>query len=190
MRSCLAAISYNLSKYYLHIYLLTDTIISNYTDEKRANMPMNENSVYMVINTYLESNQNCFFLINTEQVKQYQTEINNLLYTEIIHRIPSGLTPNNVMDRYKAYYIDSGKYFSLIKEKMPEKFDKILSEFELSLPHDLAIYPGKYVINLDNVPSRFVQCPNCGAAFNSQHPVYVKYKCCITCSFDINQPET
>lgn len=187
MRSCLAKISYDLSKYYLHIYLLTDTVISNYQEEKRANMPMNEQSVYMVINSYLEKNQGCFFMISTEQVKRYKTEINNLLYTSIIYRIPSDLTPNSIMDLYKAYYIDSGKYFSLIKEKMPEKYNAILNEFELSIPLDLKDNAGKYVVNLEDIPSNFIECVNCSYSFSSQHPVYVKYKCCVNCGFDMNK---
>ncbi len=184
VRSCLALIAHDLCKYYLHIYLLSEAIIGNYKDEKRANMPMNENSVYMIINDYMKDGQNYFFLISTEQVKEYQTEINNLLYTEIIHRIPSSLTPNSIMDKYKAYFIDSGKYFSLIKEKHPDQFDKILNSFELSIPIDLDENHKQYAINLDNVPSNFIQCPNCAASFNCNHPVYVKHKCCITCGFD------
>lgn len=164
--------------------MLSDIIIDNYKDEKRAGMPMNENSVYMIIHNYMVKKQECFFLINTEQVKQYQVEINNLLYTEIIHRIPSSLTPNNVMDTYKAYFIDSGKYLTLIKEKSPNSYDKVLSGFKLSLPGNLNDNYAKYIVDLNNVPNNFIECPSCAEEFNNNHPVYLKHNCCVTCGFD------
>lgn len=100
-------------------------------------MPMNDASVYNVINKYIETNQNIFFVISTEQVKKFSVDINNLIYTEILHRIPSSIAPNKIMDSYKAYFVDAGKYLYLLKEKDREGYLAALTNFALVIPDDL-----------------------------------------------------
>lgn len=186
LRMALNGIGYNLSEYFLHVYNISDVVINIYKNEKRASLPMNENSIYTIISNYVDKHNAIFFLLSTEHVKQYNVEINNLIYVEIIHRIPSSLTPSNIMDKYKAYYIDTGKFLSILKEKNLEKYKEIINDFELCIPKDIVSEYNNYVINLDTAPNNFVECPNCGAAFSKNHPVYLRYKCCITCSFEFN----
>lgn len=184
LRIALNGINYNLSEFFLHIYYLSEVIISIYNNEKRANMPMNENSVYSTITNYVNKYDSIFFLLSNEHVKQYSSEINNLIYVEIIHRIPSSLTPNNIMDQYKAYFVDTGKFLSVLKEKNLEHYRKRISDFELTIPTNLASNYNEYIIDLDNIPNNFIECPNCSATFNINHPVYVKFHCCVTCGLE------
>lgn len=187
LRNSLVKINYDLSHNYLHIYLISNTVISIFMNEKRSNMPMNENSLYNIINNYITNNKKFFFLLSSEHAKRSRIEINNLIYSEIIHRIPSNLTPSNIMDNYKAYFVDSGKYFATIQENDNKNFKKFLEEFSLSLPEDLKSDYKKYIINLDKIQNNFIECPDCGAAFSVDHPVYKKHHCCVVCSFNLKR---
>lgn len=185
MKNALVNMKYDLSKYYLHSYYLSEVIINIFINEKRSSMPMNDNSIYKIITDYANTNGSNFFLLSTEHSKQFNVDINNLIYVEILHRIPSGMTPNSIMDSYKAYYIDTGKYFSVLKEKDINGYRQTINDFILRIPNDLRDNYEKYIINLDNIPNNYIECHNCGATFNKCHPVYQKYGCCTTCGFKI-----
>lgn len=137
LQLCLGRINYDLGRYFVHIYLISEVVMDIYLNERRSNMPMNDASVYNVINKYIETNQNIFFVISTEQVKKFSVDINNLIYTEILHRIPSSIAPNKIMDSYKAYFVDAGKYLYLLKEKDREGYLAALTNFALVIPDDL-----------------------------------------------------
>ena len=95
LQLCLGRIGYDLERYFVHIYLISEVVMDIYVNERRANMPMNDTSVYNVINKYIEESRNIFFVISTEQVKKFSVDINNLIYTEILHRIPSSIMPRS-----------------------------------------------------------------------------------------------
>lgn len=184
LQLALLKINYNLDHYFIHLYLISDVVMEIYGEERRSNLPFNENSVYHMINQYIEFKRSIFFLISNDQVKRYYVEINNLIYTEIIHRIPSSITPNKIMDRYKAYFVDAGKYLYFIKEVDKEAYLSALSDFSLVIPGDLTLNPEKYIIDLEKVSADYIECPNCGAAINIGNPVYKRHNCCNICGFD------
>lgn len=184
LQLCLGKLNYQLEQYFVHIYLISEIVMNIYVNERRSNMPMNDTSVYNVINKYIETNKNIFFIISTEQVKKFSVDINNLIYTEILHRIPSSITPNEIMDSYKAYFVDSGKYLYLLKEKDIDEYLNVLSNFNLIIPDDLIKNTKKYIIDLEKASVDHIECPNCSAIVSKGNPVYKKYNCCNFCSFE------
>lgn len=187
LQLCLGRINYDLERYFVHIYLISDVVMDIYLNERRSNMPMNDASVYNVINKYIETNRNIFFIISTEQVKKFSVDINNLIYTEILHRVPSSVTPNKIMDSYKAYFIDAGKYLYLLKEKDREGYLAALTNFKLAIPDDLLENLGKFTVDLEKASADHIECPNCGAIVSRGNPVYKKYNCCNYCSFEFER---
>ena len=187
LQLCLVKINYNLKHYFVHMYLISEVVMEIYVSERRSNMPMNDNSVYNIINEYIESSRNIFFIISNEQVKKFFVEINNLIYTEIVHRIPSSATPNKIMDKYKAYFVDAGKYLHLLKELDIEAYLSILSNFSLGIPNDVTKNKDKYVVDLEKASVDYLECPNCGAIVSKGNPVYKKYNCCNVCSFEFGK---
>ena len=185
LQVCLASINYDVAHYFLHPYLISEVVMAIYVNDHRSNMPMNKDSVYSLINNYVENNKEYFFIISIEQVKRVNIEINNLIYTEIIHSIPSSLTPINIMDSYKAYFIDSGKYLHTLKEYNKTEYESRLETFILSMPKDIKENYHKYIIDLDKVKTDYLECPNCSSIINKEHPVFQKYNCCYTCGFQI-----
>ena len=183
----LGRINYELERYFIHIYLISEVVMDIFVNERRANMPMNDESVYNVINRYIETSKNIFFIISTEQVKKFFVDINNLIYTEILHRIPSSITPNGIMDSYKAYFVDAGKYLHLLKEKDKEGYLAALSNFVLIIPEDLVQNKEKYIVDLEKASADHIECPNCGGIVNKANPVYKKFNCCNHCSFEFEK---
>lgn len=114
---CLSIIDSNLSKYFLHSYLIQQVVIKAYLNDKRSNIPMNSDSLFNIISKYINNKLTPFFLLSSEHVKRFKIEVDNLIYTEIIHQIPSCFLPTHVMDEYKGFYIDSGKYYHTLTSK-------------------------------------------------------------------------
>lgn len=187
LQLCLVKINYDLEHYFVHMYLISEIVMAIYVSERRSNMPMNDNSVFNIINEYIESSRNAFFIVSNEQVKEFSVEINNLIYTEIVHRIPSSVTPNKIMDKYKAYYVDAGKYLYLLKEVDIEGYLATLSNFSLVIPNDIMDNKDKYIVDLEKASVDYLECPNCGAIVGKGNPVYKKYNCCNVCSFEFGK---
>ncbi len=187
LQLCLGRLNYVLDKYFVHIYLISEVVMDIYVNERRSNMPMNDTSVYNVINRYIESSRNIFFIVSTQQVKEFSVDINNLIYTEILHRIPSAITPNKIMDSYKAYFVDAGKYLYLLKEKDMNSYLAALSNFRLAIPDDLVENTGKYIVDLEKASVDYIECPNCGGIVSKGNPVYMKFNCCNICGFEFER---
>ena len=187
LKLCLGRINYALDRYFVHVYLISEVVMYIYVDERRSNMPMNDTSVYNEINRYIEASKNIFFIISTEQVKKFSVDINNLIYTEILHRIPSSVTPNKIMDSYKAYFVDAGKYLHLLKETDLNGYWTALSNFKLVIPEDLNENMEKYIMNLENASVDHIECPNCSAIVNKGHSIYKKHNCCYSCGFEFEK---
>lgn len=183
VEEALASIQYNVKEYYLHIYLVTDVVMKIYANDKRSSLSFEENSVYEVISEYLRQNKDTFFLISNRQYQRIYTEINNLVYTEIVHRIPSSLTPEGVRDKYKAFFIDSGKYLCIIKDFYESELYDIVINYNLIIPNDIKMNYLNYVLDLDNVTSNFIECPSCGNRVNKEHPIYKETNRCNECAY-------
>ena len=189
IRLCLNAINFKLTHNFLHCYLISEAVVSVYINDRRSNMPMNKESAYSIISEYAKNNKSCFFLVTTEHYKRVKIEINNLISTEIIHRIPSSLTPIAIMNYFKAFFIDAGKYLFSLKSEGDESYANALSLFKLMIPKDVSENYQKYVIDFDSVTNLYKECPNCGQTFSEKHPIYLETGRCFTCAFVINAPQ-
>lgn len=184
LQRALFFIKSDLHHYFIHSYLIREIVIKMYLEDKRSNLPMNSGSLFDVINKYISSTQNYFFLLSSEQVKRLKAELDNLVYIEIIHQIPSSILPDDIMDNYKGFYIDSGKYLHTLRFEQAEYDDSGIYDFSYILPESVANNITEYIISLDDVESGFVECTNCGSQISKIHPVYIKAGMCPTCAFD------
>lgn len=184
LQRALFLIQSDLQHYFIHSYLIRKTVISMYLEDKRSNLPMNSGSLFDIINKYIKSTHNYFFLLSSEQVKRLKIEIDNLVYIEIIHQVPSSILPDDIMDNYKGFYIDSGKYLHTLKIDESDYDDSGPYNFSYVLPEFIIDNISNYIINLDHVESEFIECPNCGSQISKIHPVYTKANMCPTCAFE------
>ncbi len=184
LQRALFFIQSDLQHYFIHSYLIRQTVIKMYLEDKRSNLPMNSGSLFDIINQYIASTKNYFFLLSSEQVKRLKPELDNLVYIEIIHQIPSSVLPDDIMDKYKGFYIDSGKYLHTLKLEQSDHDDSGVYNFSYVLPETIIENISHYIISLDNIESGFVECPNCGSQISKTHPVYTKVGVCPTCAFE------
>lgn len=182
INTCLRKINYNLSEKFIHTYLISDAVMEVYSKEHRSNLSLfNCDSLYEKIKDYVIKTDHYFFIISNNNDKRLQNEISILLYYQIIHRIPSDETPLNIMDRYKAFYLDLGMFLFVVKEKNIDRYSELLEKFELKLPEDLKSCYHKYILNLTETENVVVDCPYCGQQFQKTQPVYAKFKVCPHC---------
>lgn len=182
LQRALATIEYDLQHYFVHAYLIQEIVVKTYLEDKRSSLPFNTNSLFNSINKYINSIKNFFFLLSVDEAKRLKIEINNLVYVEVIHQIPSSALPLEIMDDYKGFYVDSGKYLHTLNYYSESKSDNVY-EFSYLLPNSLKDDYKRYVINLDNIESEFIECANCGFRFSKNHAVYAKVKICPNCAF-------
>lgn len=190
LQVCLASIDFDIAHYFIHVNLISEVVMSIYVNDRRSNMLMNNDSVYFMISNYVKKKKEFFFLISTEQAKRMNVEISNLVYTEIIHRIPSSLTPTAIMDTYDAFFVDAGKYLHILKEFNKSEFENRLDGFLLDLPKDIKDNYYDYVIDLDNVKTDGMECPNCGTNISKENPVYRMHNCCHVCGFQLGMQKS
>lgn len=184
LQKSLYAIDFDLQRCFIHRYLIRQIVIDIYLNERRSNIPMNEGSLFSVINDYINSTKHYFFLLSTADKKRFKTEIDNLIYIEAIHQVPSSILPANIMDRYKGFYIDSGKFLHTIGYIESGDDEGVPYNFSYVLPSTVLTDYDRFVLNLNAVESEFLECPNCSARVNKNNPVYLKASLCPTCAFE------
>lgn len=185
LQRALTAIDYDLGHRFLHKYLAEEVVIRTYLEDKRSNLPMNEGSLYDAINTYINQTQHYFFMLSVKQFKRLKAEIDNLVYLEVIHQIPSSILPQNLMDKYKGFYIDCGKYMHTLRTKHISIDTENGYDFSYTLPESVTLNYKDYIVDLDNIESEFFECPNCGNQISKCHPVYLKVHICPVCAFQL-----
>ena len=190
LQRALTVINFDLGHRFLHKYLAEEVVIRTYLEDKRSSLPMNEGSLYDAINTYINKTQHYFFLLSSKQFKRLKTEIDNLVYLEIIHQIPSSVLPQNLMDKYKGFYIDCGKYMHTLRTQHISVDGGSGYEFSYTLPESVSLNYKDYIIDLDNIESEFFECPNCSSQISKRHPVYLKAQICPICAFQFKVNST
>ena len=183
LRNCLLRVDYNLQKNFIHWYLSVDIAVDAYSNEKRALIEFNAGTLYSLIQDYVLSSRQYFFIIRNDHVKNFKEDINDLYGKEIIHRLPSKMTPINIRNEYKPFYIDLGFYFFIIDDKKYNNYKEQNKEFILSLPEDIATNEKKYVIDPNQIASDFIECPSCNKRLSKKHAVYKSVKLCYFCAF-------
>ena len=182
LQRCLNVLNYDLQHKTIHSYLVQNIVVNNYLEDKRSNLPMNSDSLYNLINNYIDTTRKYFFLISTSQLKRLKAEIDNLVYIELIHQIPSSMLPREIMNNYKGFYIDAGKYLHALNYDFNSNRDELYN-FSFVLPETLKNNYFEYIIDLDKIESNFIECENCGNRISKNHPVFEKFRACPICAF-------
>lgn len=182
LQRSLNAINYDLQHRFIHTYLSKSIVIKTYLDDKRSNLPFDDYSLFATINEYINSTKNYFFLLPISQVRRLKSEIDNLVYVEIIHQIPSSLLTDNIMDSYKGFYVDSGKYLYMLSQSNSERD----YNFSYILPDKVKKNYQQFVLDVDKIESEFIECPNCSQRISKKHPFFIKTKLCPVCAFKID----
>jgi hypothetical protein len=107
--------------------------------------------------------------------------LRKLVDEELVHQIPSSITPRCVQDSHKAYQIDFGNYVDWVKTKSAD-LSTLLNEAVLpSFPGDFQDTWSDYLIDTEQVEIDMVTCSHCEKKFRESHAVYKKLGACPHC---------
>jgi len=184
LKLALEAINYKLRQRFIDSKLLTEIAIKKHDTSHRSDISLVSDSIYKTVYKYISSTSSNFFIINNSQFNRLFTDINSLVFNEILHRIPSDLTPPAIKNEYKAFLIEGGFYLSVIKSVNKDKYQSIQRKFQHKLPENLDENYTQFIIDLDKLESEYIECKLCSKRIPLRHPVYVKYKICPECAND------
>jgi len=182
---CLSRIQNNLNHNFLHWYLSADVVMDSFSNEKRATIDYSRNSFYAYVQKFIMETKSYFFLLRNEDNKQYKSEIESLLYKEIVHRIKGSAIPLKISNRYKAFYVDLGYYFFTLHSDPIGSYKSIKTAFKIDIPFDIQEDEKKYLIKLDGIDIEYTDCPNCYKRIGKSHPVYKDAKMCRYCGIKL-----
>lgn len=140
------------------------------------------------INSYMNSTGRRYFIVKNNAALE-SLSLKKLVDEELIHQIPSAVTPRTIRDKFKAFYIDLGNYIDWAREnntnRLQEQTLSIIPEFPEDISDENA---SRYEIKPIYEDKGMVVCTNilCGYIFDSINPVYKKFSSCPSCANTIN----
>lgn len=178
---CTLKIDRNFSQYCIDRDLIDRTAQDIFLIEKRKSLDKNSyaQSLYDRINDYMDKTQQRFFLVKNEEAKN-SSPLRKLCDEELIHPIPSAITPRFIRDKYKVFQIDYGNCVDWIKsKKIPiEKIDESVTP---KFPEDFPDTFNKYLIEINDLAQSNIKCKFCNKEFSEKNPVFKKLGGCPYC---------
>jgi len=134
-----------------------------------------------MIDDYLEKTSRRLFLVENSQVKACP-HLRELVDDEIIHQIPSSMTPRCIRNTHKAFHIDFGNVVDWIDTKRKEIKEILDHSIVPHFPDDFDSIYSDYVLNAVSVAEDHITCSKCGFGFIKHNPVYNKAGICPRCA--------
>jgi len=159
------------------------------TDKRRTIRPDSEaQKLLKIINEYMESSGRRLFIVKNAYV--YLSEaLQKLVDEELIHQLPSSVTPRDISDTYKVFLIDFGNYVDWIETRKKD-ISVLINESVLpTFPHEFSTSIEQYVIDVTQVSSDTIECPTCNRKFSLDEPVFNKANICIYCAHEFKTIE-
>jgi len=112
--------------------------------------------------------------------------LRKLIDEEIIHQIPSAMTPRKIRDTYKAFHIDYGNYIDWLESRRLNIEDMIDTDITPTFGSDCE--KGDYDLNNYLIDpallygENLILCKNCKGKIDENHPVFLKHQECPICA--------
>ena len=155
------------------------------TDKRKTIKPDSEaQKLLRIINKYMESTDRRLFIVKNSYVPNSDA-LQKLVDEELIHQLPSSVTPRDICDTHKTYLIDFGNYVDWIETKKKDVATLINESVLPAFPDNFTNVINEYEIDISQVNSDTLECPQCNGKFALNEPVYQKASMCIFCAYDI-----
>lgn len=179
---CATAIKSDFTNYCIHREIIREEAKNIYLKEKRKNLDEISAAwkLWGSINRYMDSTGQNFFLVHNPQVKP-SIALRKLIDEELIHQIPSAVTPRIIRDEYKVFNIDYGNYIDWLQTKSVS-LDEALDESVVPrFGKEFAQQYKSYIIDIDEIEDNMIQCSHCNRQFDMYNLVYAKHSICPRC---------
>jgi len=109
--------------------------------------------------------------------------LRKLIDEELIHQVPSPVTPRCIYDTHKTYLIDFGNYVDWIETKNKD-IEVLLKETVFAtFPVNFDDIWQSYEIKIDEIVDSYIACMGCKSSFHSSEPVYIQLNACPKCAY-------
>lgn len=180
---CSLRIRCNFNEDCIDFHLISAVAMDAYKTIKRKSIDPGSTAQMMLnrIDKYLEETGRRLFLIENSQVKTCG-HLRELVDDEIIHRIPSSMTPRCVRNTHKAFHIDYGNMVDWITSKRGDISEILNHSVVPCFAMDFDSTFQSYVLDAVAVAKDRITCSHCGNGFMIDNPVYKKAKICPRCA--------
>ncbi len=163
--------------------LIFEVARNTYSADKRKNIDPSSSAqrLLKLINSYMERTGRRLFLVENEKAIR-SMPLRKLVDEELLHQVPSSVTPRSIQDSHKAYLIDFGNFVDWITAKRKD-LSALLNESVLpQFPEDFDEYWEEFVVDVDEIEESRVRCPECKKNISQGHPVFVRARLCPSCA--------
>ncbi len=185
---CLLKIEYRCSEYALSRDLVRQVAWSIFLVEKRRSVEEASpaHALWEEVNGLLEKTGQRLFLVRNGAAGLSEA-LRKLVDEELVHQIPSAMTPRQVRDHFKAFYLDYGTYVDWVRSKRGPQGEVPDEGLIPSIPADVLEHLDAIVVDPMLHDDARVECPECHSHFLRSAPVYVKSGWCPHCANPVSK---
>lgn len=183
---CSLRIKRNFENYCIDHEVIYSEARNTYNTDKRKTIRPNSEAqrLLQMVNKYMENSGRRLFIVKNAFVPLSEA-LQKLVDEELVHQLPSSVTPREVKDSHKTFLIDFGNYVDWIETRKRD-MGVLLNESVLpSFPDNFEDEVEEYEIDVTAVSDDTIECPGCGNKFSRNEPVYKKANMCIYCAHEI-----
>lgn len=154
-----------------------------YSVDKRKNIDPASTAQDLLrrINLYMDSTGRRTFIVQNSK-NGASIALRKLVDEELIHQIPSSVTPRCIMDTHKAFQIDFGNFVDWVSTKSNDVSELLKETVAANFPIDFASQIADYEIDVELVEVDLLICRFCEKKIRKTHPVYKLHKMCPICA--------
>ena len=159
---------------------------NTYNTDKRKTIKTDSEAqkLLRIVNNYMETTGRRLFIVENSLVPNSEA-LQKLVDEELVHQLPSSITPRDICDSHKAYLIDFGNYVDWIETRKKDIAILLNESVIATFPDDFSTVMNEYEIDVAQVKNDSVECPNCNSKFSASEPVYKKANLCVHCAYEI-----
>lgn len=118
------------------------------------------------------------FLVASAEAKASRP-LRKLVDEELVHPVPSAMTPRAIRDQFKMFGIDYGNYLDWRRSQPGAGRGTLDAGILPTLPPDAQ--SEDFLIEIGDIATSLVTCPYCHKSFGADSPVYLKLGGCPAC---------
>lgn len=185
-QKCSLKIKRNFEKRCISHKLVFTIAKETYNKIKRKNIDPTSSSQALLsaINKHMETVGSRIFLVENSKSGKSRA-LRKLVDEELVHQVPSSVTPRAIRDTHKVYMVDFGNYVDWITTKSTD-LSSLLAESVLArFPDGFSERYGDFVIDVAGIEADTLSCPSCRKKVEKSHPVFVKAGICPSCAVPV-----
>lgn len=185
-QKCSLKIKRNFEKRCISHKLVFTMSKETYNKIKRKNIDPTSTAQTLLsaVNRHMEAVGSRIFLVENGQSGKSKA-LRKLVDEELVHQIPSSVTPRAIRDTHKVYIVDFGNYVDWITTKSTDLSSLLAESVLAKFPDDFGDRYKDFVIDVSATEVDILNCLACRKKVEKTHPVFVKAGICPQCAVPV-----